>query len=159
MLIQRSPPCSMSSTLGSGAVGAAALVSTRVRDGRRSRGFGRFGIGSQRVVDWRRHREGFYPRPGRPPASLYPSPLHIAVRIERGGGTWPCETPATIRLGGNGAKSIRLAKGEPGRCDRALRRLRHRQTAEITGVGGYVRRSAELQRMRRAVPARRAVRL
>src|SRR3989440_6797104 len=104
-------------------------------------------------------REGFYPRAGRPPAQSVSFAAHIAVRIERGGGTWPCETPATIRLGGNGAKSIRFAKGEPGRCDRALRRLRHRQTAETTGVGGYVRRGAELQGMWRAVPARRAVRL
>src|SRR4051794_2428037 len=55
MLIQRSPPCSTISTLGSAAAGAGC-PSTRVREARRSRGFGRFGMAtSERVVDHRRH--------------------------------------------------------------------------------------------------------
>src|ERR1041384_5895374 len=44
----------------------------------------------------------------------------IAVRIQRGGGTWPCEAPATTRTGEsrdeNGANSIGLQK-KSGRCD------------------------------------------
>src|SRR5689334_19936603 len=55
MLIQRRPPCSTTSTLGS-AVAGAGCPSTRVREERRSRGFGRFGMAtSKRVVDHRRH--------------------------------------------------------------------------------------------------------
>src|SRR3954470_10762596 len=55
MLIQRRPPYSTTSTLGSAGAGAAC-PSTRVREARRSRGFGRFGMAtSERVVDHRRH--------------------------------------------------------------------------------------------------------
>src|SRR5579884_3472990 len=40
---------------------------------------------------------------------------HIAVRIKRGGGTWPCETPATSRKG-----TVPIPSGSnfnrPGRC-------------------------------------------
>src|SRR5919202_3210632 len=55
MLIQRRPPWSTTSTLGSAGAWPAG-PSTRVRDERRSRGFGRFGMArSERVVDDRRH--------------------------------------------------------------------------------------------------------
>src|SRR3954471_3442215 len=55
MLIQRRPPYSTTSTLGSAGAGAAC-PSTRVRDARRSRGLGRFGMAtSERVVDHRGH--------------------------------------------------------------------------------------------------------
>jgi len=41
--------------------------------------------------------------------------VDIAVRIQRGGGKWPYETPATIpidlRSNGKGAKSIRPTAG------------------------------------------------
>src|SRR5437588_2534511 len=42
------------------------------------------------------------------------TPRHIAVRIERGGGTWPCEAPATSRKG-----TVPIPSGsndKPGRC-------------------------------------------
>src|SRR3954452_13041291 len=55
MLIQRRPSCSTTSTFGSAAAGAEC-PSPRVREARRSRGFGRFGMAtSERVVDHRRH--------------------------------------------------------------------------------------------------------
>src|SRR5919107_3748322 len=54
MLIQRRSPCSTTWTLGSAA--GAACPSTRVREERRSRGLGRFGMAtSERVVDHRGH--------------------------------------------------------------------------------------------------------
>src|SRR3954452_16912575 len=55
MLNHRRPPCSTTSTCGS-VVAGAVCPSTRVREERRSRGFGRFGMAtSERVVDHRRH--------------------------------------------------------------------------------------------------------
>src|SRR3954463_6534664 len=55
MLIQRRPSCSTTSTFGSAAAGVGC-PSTRVREARLSRGFGRFGMAtSERVVDHRRH--------------------------------------------------------------------------------------------------------
>jgi hypothetical protein len=48
----------------------------------------------------------------------------IAVRIQRGGGKWPYEAPATIgatSVAKKGAKSIRF-EFEPERCDEALHR-------------------------------------
>src|SRR5689334_14216261 len=41
-------------------------------------------------------------------------PTHIAVRIQRGGGKWPCEAPATSRKG-----TVPIPSGsndKPGRC-------------------------------------------
>src|SRR3954454_20775782 len=104
MLIQRRPPCSTTSTFGS-ALGSAR-TSPRERVERRSRGFGRFGMAaSKRVVDHRRHGALILSvakdstRAGRnlnQSGGSVSSRLDIAVRIQRGGGTWPYETPATI---------------------------------------------------------------
>src|SRR3954451_16832337 len=56
---------------------------------------------------------------------MYPPGRDIAVRIQRGGGTWPCETPATTVVfidDENGANSIRPPAVGPGRCGEAARR-------------------------------------
>jgi hypothetical protein len=50
MLIQRSPAALICSTRGSAAAGACGAP-LRARDDRRNRGFGRFGIASERVVE------------------------------------------------------------------------------------------------------------
>src|SRR5947199_9332 len=98
---------------------------------------GSFGIVSERVVLDRRHHVTILlrqPITSRAPKHVtavrrvedvrkarYSSAADTAVRIQRGGGTWPCEAPATIGLASNGANSIGLHL-KPGRCDEALQR-------------------------------------
>src|SRR5215210_8417155 len=105
MLIQRRPPHSTDSTWGSALAGRAE--STRARAERLRRGFGRLGIGSEGVVQ---HVHLTHSTS----SGWYPAALHSRC-IERGGGTWPCETPATTRR-----TAIRQGKVPiPSRCDRA----------------------------------------
>ena len=108
--------------LGLGASSRRA-ESTRARAERLRRGFGRLGIGSEGVVQHVHvsHSTSRW---------WYPAALHSRC-IERGGGTWPCETPATTRRTARPQGKVPI----PSRCDRAPEQgLRH-----STG-GGFLHR-------------------
>src|ERR1700760_1939411 len=79
---------------------------------------------------------------------------HIAVRIQRGGGEWPYETPATSRKG-----TVPIPSGsnnkKPGRCGQGgFSDLRPRTPAEVFS---YAARVASLQRVPNGIRARRTV--
>src|SRR4051794_10183838 len=81
--------------------------------------------------------------------SRYCSAADIAVRIQRGGGTWPYETPATI---GRVPKRCQFHRAplQPGRCDEALHRPPSQdETAETNDSkrGADVRTGVEVQGM------------
>src|SRR3954469_238404 len=88
MLIQRRSPQATSSIRGS--VASRRVESTRARAERLRRGFGRLGIGSEGVVQHVHVRDSTR-------GPCYPPPFTYCRCIERGGGTWPDEAPATTR--------------------------------------------------------------
>src|ERR671924_2409038 len=103
MLIQRRPSCSTTSTFGS--VGATArAASTRARAERLRRGFGRLGIGSERVVQ-HVHYPRFYFR------GLVSCGAYIAVAsrgVEGHGPMKPRQPLGEQSLAGKGANSIEM---------------------------------------------------
>jgi hypothetical protein len=63
--------------------------------------------------------------------------VHIAVRIQRGGGKWPYETPATSRTGTVPIPSGSNNKGL-GDVDRAILDLRPQTPAEVFSYAARV---------------------
>src|SRR4051794_28681573 len=103
MLIQRTPWPSTVSTLGSR---LAAGASTRARE-RLSLGFGRLGIGTERVVGDRHHRVILLPRP-KPSCMLRCSHIAVASRGVEGHGPAKPRQPSRGKRPRNGANSIEM---------------------------------------------------
>src|SRR5215207_1156594 len=110
MLIHRSPPHSTDSIRGS--VVSGRTESTRARAERLRRGFGRLGIGSERVVQHVHY-------PDSTCEAWYPPPLTHSRCIERGGGTWPCEGPATTSRAHARGERCQIHRDVTGRLDKA----------------------------------------
>ncbi len=132
MLIQRRPSDSTTSTFGSAWAAwldaPSASARARARAERLIRGLKRLGIGSERVVQ-RVHRGRFYLR-----GALSSSRTHSRC-IERGGGTWPGEAPATA----SGRTTTGGTVPIPSRCDRTPPSgLRHTATEAFNLKGAFM---------------------